>query len=283
MASKTKQNRISGTRASERKANEKRTSDKKINMTTTGHTSHKVDRKRTSERIANKKKSSKKTASEEKGQHTECKSRRHHSTRIALADKPISKCQRDRAMIIAAFADIRKPRTLSRQAILNYFSESFEMKNKGTTNLRFKIALKSCVTNGYLKQIKGHGANGRFALVKKQTNKLSTSRHKAAKRKGSKFSAKTPSSKQNKGASKKNSARQVIKTARTKKPNKRSTSVITEKQSKNKLRGSSNNQQSNISVNRQGNQALKPGQIDLTKYVFIDPRPQDVFLRNPTW
>ena len=242
MASKKKDYRVSGTRASEKSSNKKKTSDKKINKKNKEHNSVKVSRKVTARRLANKKKNSDKKVSSENTQNHERISKQH--TRIASA-KNISKPTGYRRMIIAAFSEVGKPRTLSRQAILNYICENFGMNKKWSTNHQFKIALKSCVTNGYLKQIKGHGANGRFALVKKQTKQKSTRRHNAAKRKDSKLSTKTPSSKQNKGVSQKNLAGQVIKTAQNKTRTQSSTPEITERQSK-QLCGTPHSQQSNM-------------------------------------
>ena len=66
-------------------------------------------------------------------------------------------------MIVAAFADFEKRKSVSRQALLNYISENYGRNNKKTINRHYKIALESCVIHRYLQQIKGKGANGSFA------------------------------------------------------------------------------------------------------------------------
>ena len=99
-------------------------------------------------------------------------------------------------MILKAFSAVVKPTSLSWQTILKYIYANFEVKNKTIANRQLKIALKWCITNKYLKQIGGQGANKSFALLDK-TKRSSTKRNKAAaKTEGSTLPTKTKVSKQ---------------------------------------------------------------------------------------
>ena len=108
-------------------------------------------------------------------------------------------------MIQSALASLKERKGSSRQAVLKYINANYKVGDNATSvNAHLKMALKSGVKNGSIKQSKGTGASGSFKLgeVKKVAKKAA--KPKAAKPK----KAKTPTKK----------AKPAKKTAAAKKP-----------------------------------------------------------------
>ena len=118
-------------------------------------TSQKINKKNVNKVMTNRRKIRKSNA-----QHTKCKLRQQKGIMEATT-KPKRPKYRD--MIMTAFSHIGKS-VLSRQAIRRYMLEYYKMNDKRTTSHHLNAALKWCVTEQYLKQIRGQGANGSFAL-----------------------------------------------------------------------------------------------------------------------
>ena len=118
-------------------------------------TSQKINKKNVNKVMTNRRKFGKSNA-----QHTKRKLRQQKRIMEATT-KPKRPKYRD--MIMTAFSHIGKS-VLSRQAIRRYMLEYYKMNDKRATSHHLNAALKWCVTEQYLKQIRGHGANGSFAL-----------------------------------------------------------------------------------------------------------------------
>ena len=110
-------------------------------------------------------------------------------------------------MIASAVAALKERGGSSRQAILKYISANFKVESTPATNSHLKLALKSGVKAGTLKQAKGTGASGSFKLGEKpkKVAKKAT-KPKAAKPKVKK-AAKKPAAK--KPAAKKPAAKKA--------------------------------------------------------------------------
>lgn len=77
-------------------------------------------------------------------------------------------------MVAQAVSSLKERGGSSRQAILKYIVKTFKVGNdEKIVNTHLKMALKSCVKNGSLKQSKGTGASGSFRMgeVKKAVKK----------------------------------------------------------------------------------------------------------------
>ena len=109
-------------------------------------------------------------------------------------------------MVATAVAALKERGGSSRQAILKYITANFKVGD--TANAHLKLALKSGVKAGTLKQAKGTGASGSFKLGEKpkKVAKKAT-KPKAAKPKVKKTAAKKPAAK--KSAAKKPAAKKV--------------------------------------------------------------------------
>ena len=111
-------------------------------------------------------------------------------------------------MVATAVAALKERGGSSRQAILKYISANFKVESTPATNSHLKLALKSGVKAGTLKQAKGTGASGSFKLGEKpkKVAKKAT-KPKAAKPKVKKTAAKKPAAK--KTAAKKPAAKKA--------------------------------------------------------------------------
>ena len=91
-------------------------------------------------------------------------------------------------MCICAIAALKERKGSSRQAILKYI----EANNKVSegANRHLKAALKRCVANGLIKQVKGCGASGSFKLGEKPKPKAKKAKKKPAAKKAKKPAAK---------------------------------------------------------------------------------------------
>ena len=88
-------------------------------------------------------------------------------------------------MIKAAVTSLKERGGSSRQAILKYIMKNFNVgKDEKMVNARLKLALRSGVKKGSLKQAKGTGATGSFRMgeVKKATKPKKAKKPKAAKK-----------------------------------------------------------------------------------------------------
>ena len=121
-------------------------------------------------------------------------------------------------MIAEAVSKLKERGGSSRQAILKYITANFKVgDNAAQVNSHLKLALKSGVKNGTLKQAKGTGASGSFRLGEKKTAQKKAAKPKAAKPK----KAKTPKKKAaKKPAAKKPAAKAAKKPAAKKTPKK---------------------------------------------------------------
>ena len=110
-------------------------------------------------------------------------------------------------MVAAAVAGLKERSGSSRQAILKYIAANYKVGDATKANVHLKMALKSGVKAGTLKQAKGTGASGSFKLGEKpkKVAKKAT-KPKAAKPKVKK-AAKKPAAK--KPAAKKPAAKKA--------------------------------------------------------------------------
>ena len=111
-------------------------------------------------------------------------------------------------MVAASVAALKERGGSSRQAILKYVCANYKVGEPSKANVHLKMALKSGVKAGTLKQAKGTGASGSFKLGEKpkKVAKKAT-KPKAAKPKVKKTAAKKPAAK--KSAAKKPAAKKV--------------------------------------------------------------------------
>ncbi|XP_033734055.1 histone H1-beta, late embryonic-like [Pecten maximus] len=73
------------------------------------------------------------------------------------------------AMVASAIGALKERGGSSKIAIAKYINANYKVGNDSTkVNSRVKIALKSCVKKGSLKQVKGTGASGSFKLGEKK-------------------------------------------------------------------------------------------------------------------
>merc|ERR1712141_264025 len=111
-------------------------------------------------------------------------------------------------MIAAAVGALKERGGSSRQAILKYILKNFKVgPNETSVNAHLKLALKSGVKKGALKQSKGTGASGSFKLRKKPKAKKAAKPKKAkspkkAKKPAAKKAAKKPAAKKAKSPKK---------------------------------------------------------------------------------
>jgi histone H1/5 len=144
--------------------------------------------------------------------------------KAAKAKKPATH-PRYSEMIAAAVKNLKSRGGSSRSAILKYIASNYNLGgNQAQINSFLKVALKSGVKNGSLKQAKGVGASGSFKLgeVQKVAKPKKATKPKAAKPKKTKTpkkAAKKPAAK--KAAAKKPAAKKpAAKPKKTKTPKK---------------------------------------------------------------
>ena len=122
-------------------------------------------------------------------------------------------------MIQSALGSLKERSGSSRQAILKYITANYKLGEGANANVHLKLALKSGVKSGAIKQSKGTGASGSFKLGEKPKAKVAkkAAKPKAAKPKVKK-AAKKPAAK--KPAAKKPAAKKAKtpKKAAAKKP-----------------------------------------------------------------
>lgn len=118
-------------------------------------------------------------------------------------------------MIKEAISGLKERGGSSRQAILKYIVKHYNVgKDEKTVNNHLKLALRAGVKNSSLKQAKGTGATGRFAVGAK---KESAKPKKARKPKAAAKKTKKPKKAPKEGAKKKVAAKKVKKTKSPKK------------------------------------------------------------------
>ena len=83
-------------------------------------------------------------------------------------------------MVAAAVGSLKERGGSSRQAILKYIKATYKVGDSAQVNAHLKMALRTGVTNGALKQSKGTGAAGSFKLGEKP--KVKDVKPKAAKK-----------------------------------------------------------------------------------------------------
>ena len=138
------------------------------------------------------------------------------------AAKPKASHPKYNEMICAAIGSLKERTGSSRQAISKYVSANYKVGDNSGSHL--KQALKRCVSQGVLKQVKGTGASGSFKLSekpKKVTKKKKavakkpaakkTPRKKPAAKKAKKPAAKKPAAKKAPAPKKKAAAKKVKK------------------------------------------------------------------------
>ena len=109
-----------------------------------------LKKRKAKEKKDNKKKTSKIKARDRNVHETEPAVKRHK--RIPYAKTKIKR-PTYREMIIRSFSDVGKHKTLSKQAILAYICKN-RSKTIATSKPYLKAALKRCVADGYIKQVK---------------------------------------------------------------------------------------------------------------------------------
>ncbi|XP_064595784.1 histone H1-delta-like [Liolophura sinensis] len=101
-------------------------------------------------------------------------------------------------MVVAALKDLKERGGSSRSKILKYIVTNYKVGDEKTVNTHLKLALKSGVQSGMLKQTKGTGATGSFKLGE-TAKKASVNPKKAAVKKAA---AKKPATKKTKSPKK---------------------------------------------------------------------------------
>ena len=152
----------------------------------------------------------------------------------AVAAKPAKKATKPKVpaahpkyteMIAAAVGSLKERGGSSRQAILKYIVAKYNVgKNETVINTHLKMALRSGVKSGSLKQAKGTGATGSFRLgekAKAAPKKVVAKKPKAAvakKAKSPKKAVKKATKSPKKAAAKKSVAKKAKSPAKAKKP-----------------------------------------------------------------
>ena len=152
----------------------------------------------------------------------------------AVAAKPAKKATKPKVpathpkyteMIAAAVGSLKERGGSSRQAILKYIVAKYNVgKNETVINTHLKMALRSGVKNGSLKQAKGTGASGSFRLgekAKAAPKKAVAKKPKAVvakKAKSPKKAVKKATKSPKKAAAKKTVAKKAKSPAKAKKP-----------------------------------------------------------------
>ncbi|XP_064595774.1 histone H1-delta-like [Liolophura sinensis] len=132
-------------------------------------------------------------------------------------------------MLIAALKDLKERGGSSRSKILKYIVTNYKVGDEKTVNTHLKLALKSGVQSGMLKQTKGTGATGSFKLgeaakkapakpKKPATKKPATKKTKSPKKVTKKPAAKKLQSPVKKVTKKAKSPKKVAKKPASKKP-----------------------------------------------------------------
>ncbi|XP_064595764.1 histone H1-delta-like [Liolophura sinensis] len=132
-------------------------------------------------------------------------------------------------MVVAALKDLKERGGSSRSKILKYIVTNYKVGDEKTVNTHLKLALKSGVQSGMLKQTKGTGATGSFKLgeaakkaptkpKKPATKKPATKKTKSPKKVTKKPAAKKLQSPVKKVTKKAKSPKKVAKKPASKKP-----------------------------------------------------------------
>ncbi len=125
-------------------------------------------------------------------------------------------------MIVAAIKALNQRYGSSRQAISGYIKNNYEVGENIDTHI--KVALKRGVASGLLKQPKGTGASGSFALAGSRQASTPTAKKPTAKKPTSKPPAKKPASKPpTKKPASKSPTKKPTSRSPTKKPTKKPT------------------------------------------------------------
>ncbi|XP_064595816.1 late histone H1-like [Liolophura sinensis] len=148
-------------------------------------------------------------------------------------------------MVVAALKDMKERGGSSRSKILKYIVTNYKVGDEKTVNTHLKLALKSGVKSGMLKQTKGTGATGSFklgevakkapanpkkpAVKKPAAKKPATKKTKSPKKVTKKPAAKKTKSPTKKVTKKTKSPKKVAKKPASKKPTKSPKKAATKK------------------------------------------------------
>ncbi|XP_064595827.1 histone H1-delta-like [Liolophura sinensis] len=148
-------------------------------------------------------------------------------------------------MVVAALKDLKERGGSSRSKILKYIVTNYKVGDEKTVNTHLKLALKSGVKSGMLKQTKGTGATGSFklgevakkapakpkkpAVKKPAAKKPATKKTKSPKKVTKKPAAKKTKSPTKKVTKKTKSPKKAAKKPASKKPTKSPKKAATKK------------------------------------------------------